>query len=113
VSASILVMSFGDYIQLKKMKQTTNNYPHFTSANYAQFKKMRAILNSCEDDDDGEELPPSYNTIPITDTVLDAQNFVIPCSPNTYTGPVTQPIYDKPPRITTPNVKTTKNSSCI
>ena len=104
-------MSFSDYIQLKKMKQTNNNYPHFTSANYAQFKKMRAVLNSCEDDEDGEELPPSYYTIPITitDTIVDAQNYVTTCLPNTYTGPVTKPIYDKPPAITTPNVKTTKN----
>ena len=102
-------MSFSDYIQLKKMKQTNNNFPHFTSAKYAEFKKMRAILNSCEIDEDGEDLTPSYNTIQITDTALDAQNFVTTCPPNTFTGTITLPLYDKPPMITTPNVKTTKN----
>ena len=102
-------MSFGDYITLKKMKQTNNNYPHFTSANYAQFKKMRAILNSCEMDDDGEDLTPTFNSIPITDTVIDDEYYVNTCPPNTYTGPVTLPIYEKPPMITTPNVKTTKH----
>ncbi len=102
-------MSFSDYIQLKKLKQTNNNFPHFTSAKYAEFKKMRAILNSCEIDEDGEDLIPSYNTIQIPDTALDAQNFVTTCLSNTYTGHVTQPIYDKPPMITTPNVKTMKN----
>ena len=81
--------------------------------NSCEDSENKKLKKCCEDDDDGEELPPSDNTIPITDTVVDAQNFVIPCPPNTYTGPVTQPIYDKPPRITTPNVKTTKNSSCI
>ena len=102
-------MSFSDYIELKKMKQTNNNYPHFTSGNYAQFKKMRAVLNSCEIDEDGEDIPPSFNTIQIKDTVVDPNNFVTTCAPNTYTGPITTPIYEKPPMITTPNVKETKN----
>lgn len=102
-------MSFSDYIQLKKMKQTHNTYPHFTSANYAEFKKMRAVLNSCEIDADGEDMVPTYNTIQIVDTILDAENFATMCPPNTYTGPVKLPIYEKPPAITTPNVKTTKN----
>jgi hypothetical protein len=102
-------MSSSDYIQLKKLKQTNNDYPHFTSAKYAQFKKMRAILNSCEIDQDGEDVTPSYNTIQITETVLDENDFVTTCPPNTYTGPISTPVYKKPPMITTPNIRDTKH----
>ena len=48
-------MSFSDYIQLRKIKETKNNYPYFTSANFIQHKKLCAVLDTTEVDEYGEK----------------------------------------------------------
>jgi hypothetical protein len=95
-------MSFSDYIQLRKLKETKNTYPFFNSANYAQHKKLCAILDTTEVDEYGDEVPQTLFKIPILDNMND-------CPPNTYDGKVTTPVINSTPRITTQNVKTSKH----
>jgi hypothetical protein len=102
-------MSYSDYIKLKKLKQTHNNYPHVSSSNYTDYKFMDTILNSCEMDDDGEDMKPTLNTIPITDTVLNEEYYLTTCAPNKFVGIESKPLYSVPPRITTINVKKAKH----
>lgn len=102
-------MSYGDYIKLKKLKQTHNNYPHISSSNYTDYKLMDTILNSCEMDEDGEDMKPALNTIPITDTVINEDYYLTTCAPNKFVGIESKPLYSVPPRITTPKIKNTKH----
>lgn len=102
-------MSYSDYIKLKKLKQTHNNYPHLSSSNYTDYKLMDTVLNSCEMDEEGEDMKPSLNTIPITDTVLNEDYYLTTCAPNKFVGTESKPLYSVPPRITTINVKKTKH----
>jgi hypothetical protein len=95
-------MSFSDYIQLRKLKQTKNTYPYFSSANYAAHKKLCAILDTVEVDEYGDTVAQSLFKIPILDNMED-------CTPNTYDGKVTTPVLYSTPRITTQNVKTSKH----
>jgi hypothetical protein len=95
-------MSFSDYIQLRKLKETKNTYPYLSSANYAQHKKLCAILDTPEVDEYGETVPQSLFKIPILDDMNE-------CTPNTYTGKVSTPVVYSTPRITTQNVKTSKH----
>jgi len=95
-------MSFSDYIQLRKIKETKNNYPYFTSANFIQHKKLCAVLDTTEVDEYGDVVPKSLFKIQILDNMND-------CTPNTYTGKVTTPVITSTPRITTQNVKTSKH----
>jgi hypothetical protein len=95
-------MSFSDYIQLRKLKETKNIYPYFNSATYAQHKKLCAILDTTEVDEYGDIVPPSLFKIPILD---DMNN----CPPNTYRGKITTPVINSTPRMTTQNVKTSKH----
>jgi hypothetical protein len=95
-------MSFSDYIQLRKLKETKNTYPYFNSSNYIKKKKLCAVLDTTEVDEYGDIVPQNLFNIPILDNMND-------CTPNTYTGKVTTPILYTTPRITTQNVKTSKN----
>jgi hypothetical protein len=95
-------MSFSDYIQLRKLKETKNTYPYLNSATYAQHKKLCAILDTTEVDEYGDIVPNSLFNIPILD---DMNN----CTPNTYDGKVTLPVIYSTPRMTTQNVKTSKH----
>jgi hypothetical protein len=95
-------MSFSDYIQLRKLKQTKNTYPYFSSANYAAHKKLCAVLDTVEVDEYGDVVPQALFKIQIHDNMED-------CTPNTYDGKVTTPVLYSTPRITTQNVKTSKH----
>jgi hypothetical protein len=95
-------MSFSDYIQLRKIKETKNTYPYVSSSNYAQNKKLCAILDTHEVDEYGDTVPPSLFKIPILDNMNN-------CTPNTFIGKVTTPVITAPPRMTTQNVKTSKH----
>lgn len=95
-------MSFSDYIQLRKLKQTKNTYPYISSANYAEHKKLCAILDTQEVDEYGDEVPQSLFKIPILENMSD-------CPPNTYDGKVSTPVVYSTPRMTTQNVKTSKH----
>jgi hypothetical protein len=95
-------MSFSDYIQLRKLKETKNIYPYFNSATYAQHKKLCAILDTTEVDEYGDIVPQTLFKIPILD---DMNN----CPPNTYRGKITTPVINSTPRMTTQNVKTSKH----
>ncbi len=95
-------MSFSDYIELKKIKETKNLYPHFSSGNYAQNKKLCAILKNKEFDIYGDEVPNKIGDIPITDNMNT-------CTPNTYDGVSTTPVMFAPPRSTTFNPKVHKH----
>ena len=97
-------MSFSDYIALKKIKETKNNYPYFNSASYAQHKKLCAVLDTQEVDIYGDEVPHKLGDIPITDNMIN-------CTPNTYTGKVTTPVMFAPPRSTTFNSKVYKHQT--
>jgi hypothetical protein len=95
-------MSFSDYIQLRKLKETKNTYPYLSSAKYAEHKKLCAILDTPEVDEYGDTVPQSLFKIPILDDMND-------CTPNTYTGKISTPVIYSTPRITTQNVKTSKH----
>jgi hypothetical protein len=95
-------MSFSDYIQLKKIKETKNIYPYFNSASYAQHKKLCAVLDTQEVDIYGDVVPHKLGDIPITDNMNN-------CTPNTYTGQTTTPVMFAPPRSTTFNPKANKH----
>ena len=95
-------MSFSDYIELKKIKETKNLYPYFDSGSYAQNKKLCAITKNKEFDIYGDEVPNKIGDIPITDNMNN-------CTPNTYTGAVTTPIMFMPPRSSTFNIKANKH----
>ena len=95
-------MSFSDYIQLRKLKETKNTYPYLNSASHTQHKKLCAILDTEEVDEYGDTVAQSLFKIPILDNMED-------CTPNTYVGKVTTPILYSTPRITTQNVKTSKH----
>ncbi len=95
-------MSFSDYIQLKKIKETKNLYPYFDSASHVQNKKMCAITKNKEYDIYGDEVPNKIGDIPITDNMNN-------CTPNTYTGQVTTPVMFAPPRTSTFNSKVNKH----
>jgi len=97
---TIYKMSFSDYIQLRKLKETKNMYPYFSSNNYAQHKKLCAILDTTEVDEYGDVVPQSLFKI------LDDMNN---CPPNTFVGKVTTPVINSTPRMTTQNVKTSKH----
>ncbi len=95
-------MSFSDYIQLRKLKETKNTYPYFNSANYVQHKKLCAVLDTTEVDEYGDTVPQNLFNIRILD---DMNN----CPPNTYRGKITTPVINSTPRMTTQNVKTSKH----
>jgi len=95
-------MSFSDYIQLKKIKETKNLYPYFDSASHVQNKKMCAITKNKEFDIYGDEVPNKIGDIPIMNNMNN-------CTPNTYTGKVTTPIMYAPPRTSTFNSKVNKH----
>ncbi len=95
-------MSFSDYIQLRKLKETKNTYPYLSSANYAEHKKLCAVLDTPEVDEYGDTVPQSLFKIPILDDMNE-------CTPNTYTGKISTPVIYSTPRITTQNVKTSKH----
>jgi hypothetical protein len=96
-------MSFSDYLQLKKLKQIKNTRPFLDSSKYAESKrKLCAILDTEEVDEYGDVVPNHLFGIKILDNFDD-------CPPNTFDGKATTPVMFKPPRITTPNVKTTKH----
>ena len=97
-------MSFSDYIQLRKIKQTKNTYPYFNSSNYIQHKKLCAVLDTHEVDEYGDTVQQSLFKIFLTDNMNN-------CTPNTYTGKVTTPVVTAPPRMTVQNVKTSKHQS--
>lgn len=102
-------MSYSDYIKLKKLKQTHNNYPHVSSSsNYTDYKLMDTILNSYEIDEDGEDMKPSLNTIPITDTSLNEDSDLTTNAPNKFVGTESKPLYSVTPRMTTTIVKKAK-----
>lgn len=102
-------MSYSDYIKLKKLKQTHNNYPHVSSSsNYTDYKLMDTILNSYEIDEDGEDVKPSLNTIPITDTSLNEEEDFTTNAPNKFVGIESKPLYSVTPRMTTTIVKKAK-----
>jgi hypothetical protein len=94
-------MSSSDYIQLRKIKETKNNYPYFSSANYIQTKKLCAVLDTAEVDEYGDTVPQHLFKIDILDNMNN-------CPPNTYTGKVTRPVFIGTPRLTTLNIKTAK-----
>ncbi len=95
-------MSFSDYIQLRKLKETKNTYPYLSSSNYAEHKKLCAVLDTPEVDEYGDTVPQSLFKIPILDDMNE-------CTPNTYTGKISTPVIYSTPRITTQNVKTSKH----
>jgi hypothetical protein len=95
-------MSFSDYIQLRKLKETKNTYPYLSSANYAEHKKLCTVLDTPEVDEYGDTVPQSLFKIPILDDMNE-------CTPNTYTGKISTPVIYSTPRITTQNVKTSKH----
>ena len=95
-------MSFSDYIQLRKLKESRNTYPYFNSSNYIENKKICAVLDTTEVDEYGDEVSPNLFKIPILD---DMNN----CPANTFKGKITTPVFNSPPRITTQNVKTSKH----
>lgn len=96
-------MSFSDYLHLRKLKQVKNTKPFLDSSNYMQNKrKLCAILDTTEVDEYGDVVPHSLFGIPILENFDD-------CPANTFDGTVTTPVMFKPPRITTQNVKTSKN----
>lgn len=96
-------MSFSDYLQLKKLKQIKNTRPFLDSSNYVETKKkLCAVLDTEEVDEYGDTVPQSLFGIQIL------QNFDN-CPENTFDGTTTTPIMFQPPRITTQNVKTSKN----
>ncbi len=101
-------MSYSDYIKLKKLKQTHNNYPHLSSSNYTDYKLMDTVLNSYEMDEDGEDVKPSLNTIPITDTALNEEEDFTTNAPNKFVGIESKPLYSVTPRMTTIIVKKAK-----
>jgi hypothetical protein len=97
-------MSFSDYIELKKLKQTKNMRPFFDSSKYVETKrKLCAVLDTEEVDEYGDTVPQSLFGIQIL------QNFAN-CPPNTFDGKVSKPVMFKPPSITTQNVKTSKHT---
>jgi hypothetical protein len=96
-------MSFSDYVQLKRLKQVKNTRPFMTSSSYMQNKrKLCAILDTEEVDEYGDTVPHSLFGIRILENFNN-------CPANTFDGTTTTPIMYKPPSLTTPNVKTTKN----
>lgn len=95
-------MSFSDYIQLRKIKETKNEYPYLNSANHIKHKKLCAILDTVEVDEYGDTIPQSLFDIPILDDMND-------CYPHAFKGKVTTPILYTTPRISTQNVKTSKH----
>jgi hypothetical protein len=95
-------MSFSDYIQLRKLKETKNTYPYVSSASHVQHKKLCAILDTVEVDEYGDTVAQSLFKIPILDNMED-------CTPNTFVGKVTTPVLYSTPRMTTQNVKTSKH----
>ena len=95
-------MSFSDYIQLRKLKETKNEYPYLNSTSHIQHKKLCAVLDTVEVDEYGDTVPQSLFNIQILDDMND-------CPPNTYKGKVSTPILYTTPRMTTQNVKTSKH----
>ena len=96
-------MSFSDYIQLRKIKETKNTYPYVNSASHIQHKKLCAILDTVEVDEYGDPVAQTLFKIPILDNMND-------CVPNTFVGKATTPVLYSTPRITTQNVKTSKHT---
>ena len=96
-------MSFSDYIQLRKIKETKNIYPYLNSSNHVQNKKLCAILDTVEVDEYGDEVNQTLFKIPILEDLINH------CTPNTFVGKATTPVLYSTPRITTQNVKTSKH----
>jgi hypothetical protein len=95
-------MSFSDYIQLRKIKETKNERPYLNSAGHIQTKKLCAILDTVEVDEYGDTVSQTLFNIPILD---DMNN----CYPHAFKGKVSTPILYTTPRISTQNVKTSKH----
>jgi len=101
-------MSFSDYIKMKALKQTKNlhregaNITYLTSADMIQHKRICTILDTEERDEYGDVIEKNMFSIPILVDMND-------CLPNTYKGTSTTPVINSTPRITTQNVKLSKN----
>ena len=101
-------MSFSDYIKMKALKQTKNlhrvgaNITFLSSADLAQHKRICTILDTEERDEYGDIIAKNMFSIPIL-------NDMTKCLPNTYKGTSTTPVVYSSPRITTQNVKLSKN----
>ena len=101
-------MSFSDYIKMKALKQTKNlhrvgaNITYLTSADMIQHKRICTILDTEERDEYGDVIEKNMFKIPILVDMND-------CLANTYKGASTTPVVNSTPRITTQNVKLSKN----